>query len=152
MINNSDIEYAVTQVLKEETQYECYSNEVTEGFQIPCFFLKAKTQSTEAAGISTVKKTVRVIINYFGPFGEDKVIRDEEERQDMTALLYSLFRQQLKVIDRVFLITDQADELGGDNQDILIFTFNIEFFDDFDIEDEETDIEDVSVAMKLHCL
>lgn len=144
MISNADIEDAVSRLLKEETGLDCHSDEVLEGFTLPCFFLKVKLTASQSAGIATVRKSCRCIINFLGEINENMIVRSEEQKRDMAATLYKLFFRTLKVKDRHLLLTDQSDELGGENQDILIFTFNTEYFDG--IEEEEKDvIEDVSI-------
>jgi hypothetical protein len=148
MTTNRDIDEAVSVALREKTGFTCYSNEVTEGLELPCFFLKSTLAESQSAGLKTVRKTVRVIINFFGRLKKHSTIRDEDERDKMAATLYDIFFRTLKVKDRFFLITDQSDALAGENQDILIFSFNLEFFDSVE-EEENEDITKITVETKI---
>lgn len=149
MTTEADIEDAISEVLENETGAACYSNEVLEGFVLPAFFLKAKRTGTVPVSSCINRKNVHVIINYFGLFEENGVIRSETDRRRVLNLLYKFFSAPLKVGDRFFLLQNQSDELGGENQDILIFTGDIEFFDDMGPDEDREKITTVNIKNNI---
>lgn len=147
MITEKDIEGACADNLRKAGNCPCYSEEVLEGFKAPAFFCKAFLQTAEPAGNLTVRKMVHVVTNYYGPQGENRIIRSEENREEMAATLFRLFYRTLKVGDRFLFIRNQSQTLGGENQDVLIFTFDLDFFDQITPDGEKNLTDDISLKI-----
>ncbi len=148
MLSTISIFNAVSKKIEKETGCVVYSNEVLENFKAPCFFLKVSERETEDVGISVMKRIVDVSLNYF-PSASEKRVRSELDGNLMAAKLHSIFHLNIQVEDRYIVIRNRRHDFGGENFDILIFSFDLSFFDDFKVQNEVPPIEKVGLNQKL---
>ncbi len=135
MITPDDIRDAAAAALKAKTKAKIYRNEVVEGFFTPCFFVTSYITSIQAAGRDIVRAEAAVEISYFASKDATKRVRDETEAYEIMAALSSLFSVKLHVKDRFLNITDNSFAWVGENNDVPVFQFVLEYFDDADEEE-----------------
>lgn len=148
MLSTIDIMNAFSDRIEKETGCEVYSNEVLEGFRTPCFFIKLSEKEAEDYGRNLMRRNIEVSLNYFPP-AEGKRVRSELDGNSMAFRLHRLFHLNIPIGDRVLLIKTRRHDFGGENYDILIFTLELDFFDDFEVQPEPLPIEKVQMNMNL---
>lgn len=140
-----DIKAAVITALREKygSVYKVYGNDTTEGYVKPCLFVyidqtfadRTKNAYHRAAEIEIdcMRKTVK-----------------EVESLAFFAEMEELFGGKLEVGDRFLNCTDQSEEYTGEHENIPVFTFTVEYWDQII---ETTDAENIgSLDMRTEVL
>lgn len=151
MITQNSIHNAVATTIKNATGLVTYSNEVTEGFESPCFFCKVSFER-QPANLHTDRVHAEVALNYL-PRPVQNTVRDEEEGNRMLSTLAEIFRGQLSVEERKLFIQNNAGDFAGTNYDIGVFSFTMDFFDEAVREKVTAPViehVDISHDMELH--
>lgn len=124
IIKQIDILDKVSATLKTEFKSTVYSDEVLEGFDKPCFFIKCLcTNIPQTKNIT--KKKISIIMTYF-PKNKD---RNEIHYADIMDKLQYLFQYGIRVNERYLHINDFYIERIGEEQDIIQATLKIEYME-----------------------
>lgn len=124
IIKQIDILDKVSTTLKTEFKSTVYSDEVLEGFDKPCFFIKCLcTNIPQTKNIT--KKKISIIMTYF-PKNKD---RNEIHYADIMDKLQYLFQHEIRVNERYLHINDFYIERIGEEQDIIQATLKIEYME-----------------------
>lgn len=126
------IENALALKLKEicKRRFKVYSNTVIENFTAPCFFISTRLADFETVNINTVKLTVSCNITFFPPIENDQRIRDEQAALQLMNILPNRLHPSLAVGDRYLITTGGNFSYGGENNDLLRYSFNFEYYDE----------------------
>lgn len=121
-----DILQAVQAKLSETFNYPIYLDETKEGFQSPCFFLKA-IRTANRDNYTYHKNNVSVYVTFFSEKGtllaEDLYTIQDTLFTDFTYGFYLLNK-------RLFLLTENLHaEIDGEDSDIILFSFDVKYFD-----------------------
>lgn len=121
-----DILQAVQAKLTEAFNYPIYLDETKEGFQSPCFFLKA-IRTTNRDNHTYHKNNVSIYVTFFSEKGtllaEDLYTIQDTLFTDFTYGFYLLNK-------RLFLLTENLHaEIDGEDSDIILFSFDVKYFD-----------------------
>lgn len=125
-MNQLDILQAVQAKLAESFNYPIYLDETKEGFQSPCFFLKA-IRSTNRDNYTYHKNNVSVYITFFS----EKGTLLAEELYAIQDTLFNSFTYGFYLLNnRRFLLTENVHaEIDGEDSDIITFSFDVKYFD-----------------------
>lgn len=124
IIKQIDILDKVGIILKTEFKSTVYSDEVLEGFDKPCFFIKCLcTNIPQTKNIT--KKKISIIMTYF-PKNND---RNEIHYADIMDRLQCLFQRGIKVKERYLHTNDFYIERIGQEQDIIQAILKIEYME-----------------------
>ena len=114
----------IADILTANFNCTVYSDEVLEGFNKPCFFIKfVSTSSLQTVHFTS--KTLSVILTYF-PQDEFK---NEMQYLDVLDKIQNLFQRGIQVKDRFLHTEDIFETRVGEEQDILQITINIPYLD-----------------------
>lgn len=138
MLSLTQINKAVNDLLKKKTNAETYSNEVLEGFKTPCFFTSCRIADMETVSQNNFLVKAVVSIIFIPDTQQMKRVRSESYNNKMASLLIGLFLPNIKVEDRTLTVSRISTDFVGENSDLLRFNFTTEYYDSFDISDEET--------------
>lgn len=138
MLSLIQINKAVNDLLKEKTNAVTYSNEVLEGFKTPCFFTSCRIADMETVSQNSFLVKAVVSIIFVPDTLQMKRVRSESINNKMASLLMGLFMPNIKVEDRTLTVSRVNTDFVGENSDLLRFNFTTEYYDSFDISDEET--------------
>lgn len=122
IIHSIDILEAVNKILKDNYKYPIYLEDIKEGFDSPCFFLKVHHGLTQISA-NYFYNTATVYIDYLPPKGEELA----EDLLDMAKALTELFCKGIVVQDRFFLVKNIQSELGSEDKDVLNFSFELNY-------------------------
>lgn len=122
IIHSIDILEAVNKILKDNYKYRIYLEDIKEGFDSPCFFLKVQHRLTKTSA-NYCQNTVTVYIDYLPQKGELLA----EELLEMAKSLTVLFYQGIQVQGRYFLTKNIQSELGSEDKDVLNLSFDIDY-------------------------
>lgn len=151
MISLSDIEKAVTTLLKEKTKLPTYSNEVLEGFKAPCFFTSCRYVNIETQKANSFFVTASVSIMFLPTKEQFKRVRDESLNLKVASLLAESFLPNIKVKDRTLIVNKLTTDFVGENGDILALSFNLEYYDAIEPKNEDSEnlIEEIFIDEKI---
>ena len=125
-VSIKDIQKVITLKLRE-LNIEVYANNVKEGFNTPCFFVKVKKFENSLENSNCVKRYLDIYIRYINENISDI------EKIEIIEKLENLFLKTLSVNDRVFTLHNKSFSKG--ENDYIEFNFGIEYYEI--IEDEE---------------
>jgi hypothetical protein len=134
MITYVNIKKSVNTLLINEFQIEINSNDVSEGFNRPSFFVSLDNQN-KSSTTDQVERTLTIRINYFPSDRYNSSL----ELMDITERLENVFDLKLGVLDRQFNILE-VSSLVTDG--VLEFSFDINFYDGRDYDGLENIIVD----------
>lgn len=125
-MNQLDILQAVQAKLAKAFNYPIYLDETKEGFQSPCFFLKA-IRTTNRDNYTYHKNNVSIYVTFFAEKGtllaEDLYAIQDTLFTDFTYGFYLLNK-------RDFLLTENLHaEIDGEDSDVILFSFDVKYFD-----------------------
>lgn len=156
MILLKEIHNAVAELLKEHTTFETYSNEVKENIVLPCFYCAVTERPSVAQNAEVVRREVDVTLNFL-PEVDDSGARKEVDGLQMQTMLGAIFGNLFKVSDRHLMVRQQAKDYGGENSDIPLFSFTLDFFDDLNLNNSDEDaqadkIEQVTTDVRVRAI
>lgn len=125
-MNQLDILQAVQSKLAESFNYPIYLDETKEGFQSPCFFLKA-IRTTNRDNYIYHKNNVSIYVTFFSEKGT-LLAEDLYTIQDtlFTDFTYGFYLSN----KRHFLLTENLHaEIDGEDSDVILFSFDVKYFD-----------------------
>lgn len=125
-MNQLDILQAVQSKLAESFNYPIYLDETKEGFQSPCFFLKA-IRTTNRDNYTYYKNNVSIYVTFFSEKGT-LLAEDLYTIQDtlFTDFTYGFYLSN----KRHFLLTENLHaEIDGEDSDVILFSFDVKYFD-----------------------
>ncbi|WP_129599514.1 phage tail terminator family protein [Anaerophilus nitritogenes] len=127
MIKIKDIKTAVCKKIKEyDNTIKVHTEEKVQGLKRPCFFVKL-IPFFERKGTYASYKKVLIKLTYLPRSDEN------DECYEMADILNNeIFEFRFDVLDRVFYIENKRINI---NDNKLIFSFDIEFFDSVMIEE-----------------
>ena len=143
-LNQLDILHAVADLLKAKFNCKAYSDEVLEGFEKPCFFVKFITTTRRQTNY-TYKRTISAILTYFPKDDE----RNETHYLDVFEDIHGLFVEGFRVGSRYLQVGRISDSRIGDDADILQVTLSISYLDYIQRPQSEDYMEDVHVQMNI---
>lgn len=108
----TDILRAVRIMLKDAFQWPVHSDEILEGFSMPCFFIKA-VPVTDMETLNTVRTALTVVITYFS----NK--RNQEDYMAVEDRVRELVDGGFPVGDRFIHVDGITDTRTGEHEDIL---------------------------------
>lgn len=133
-----DIYKAVNELLSEKyPEIKIYGKEVKEEFDRPAFFVSFKPVIIENQSVNFRYKKYDIEIVYF-----QKNI-DEIDNMEKVDELTALFGKVIKVNDSYIHVLDFDHEYIGEDDDILQITFNIDFIDWIQKQEEHEFIEEI---------
>lgn len=129
-MNQLDILTAVKTKLADHYDYPTYLDEVKEGFQSPCFFLKA-IRTTNRNNYSYQKNRVTIYITFFS----EKGTLLAEELYTLQDTLFNSFTYGMYLLNNSrFIQTENLQaEIDGEDSDIVRLQFDVNYFDVYDI-------------------
>ena len=129
MIRLVDIKKSIVDVLENNfPTLSKYAGEITEGFKRPCFFNQILPITFDYETTHFTSNKLMIVINYFS------ANRTDLENIKMYDDLKKVFGMTLKVKHRSFLLQDiRSDITDG----VLQFKFDLNFYDDIEISEEE---------------
>lgn len=122
IIHSIDILEAVNKILKDNYKYSIYLEDIKEGFDSPCFFLKVHHRLTQVSA-NYCQNTVTVYIDYLPQKGELLA----EDLLEMAKSLTVLFYKGIQVQGRYFLTKNIQSELGSEDKDVLNLSFDVDY-------------------------
>lgn len=139
-----DIYTAINGLLGERYHdIKIYGKEVKEGFDKPAFFVSLDTVNNENQSVNFRYKKYDVLIVYF----QDK--KDEIDNFEKIDELIDLFGNTIKVKDRYIRVIEYDHEYIGEDDDILQFTFTIEYFDDVEKEEKHQTMSELVINEEM---
>jgi hypothetical protein len=125
-MNQLDILQAVQAKLAKAFNYPIYLDETKEGFQSPCFFLKA-IRTTNRDNYTYHKNNVSIYVTFFS----EKGTLLAEELYAIQDTLFTDFTYGFYLLNkRDFLLTENLHaEIDGEDSDIITFSFDVKYFD-----------------------
>ena len=142
-LRQSDIIKAVAELLKGHFGCKVYADEVLEGFEKPCFFIKFIT-TTRRQTKYVVRRTVSAILTYFPKDNQ----RNEIHYLDVFEQVHGLFTEGFRVGSRYLQVSRISDTRMGDEADILQITLSISYLDYIQRQYSADYIEDVQMNFK----
>lgn len=130
-----DILNSVTRILnKSFPKIEIYTEQLKQGFDDTCFFVRLIPMSNSKSTLTTVSKSLGIDIQYISNDGIENIysIQNSLER---------VFNTNIKVMDRYMTIDDIEINIINDGiGDILHFIISIEYDDEIEIEEESYEL------------
>lgn len=118
------IKKAVSNALKEMyPNAKVYGTDTIEGYKKPCFFVYASQTFLESTK-NAVHKNVEIEIDYI------QKKPNETESMNFFQNVQNKFMQKIQVGERFLNTSEQSSDFNGENNDIPVFTFNIEYWED----------------------
>jgi hypothetical protein len=126
MLTQIDILQAVRDILINHYEYPVYLDEVKEGFESPCFFLKS-IRLTNLDNKSYELNNITIYLTFFS----EKGTLNAEELYTIQDSLTSYFRSGFIVQkdNRYLLTKNLSHEIDGEDSDIITFSFDIQYYD-----------------------
>lgn len=136
MLTQIDILKAVRDILINHYEYPVYLDEVKEGFESPCFFLKS-IRLTNLDNKSYELNNITIYLTFFS----EKGTLTAEELYIIQDSLTSYFRSGFTVQkdNRYLLTRNLSHEIDGEDSDIIIFSFDIQYYDYLYTKDNENE-------------
>lgn len=122
MIFLIDIKKAIADKIRTKYNYKIYNNDVTEGFEKPCFFIRLLPILCNKISTTVTQQTVTVEITYF----QNK--RSELDNLKVAQDLQQLFQEKLEVKDRKLNCDDIRVDWAGEQKEILQILFDLQFY------------------------
>jgi hypothetical protein len=126
MMNQLDILEAVKAKVLDSYNYPIYLDETKEGFQSPCFFLKA-LRTTNRDNCNYHVNYVSVYVTFFAEKGTILA----EDLYAIQDTLFNSFTYGFYLLnERRFLLTENIHaEIDGEDSDLITFSFDVKYFD-----------------------
>lgn len=134
MLTQIDILQAVRDILKAHYEYPIYLDEVKEGFESPCFFLKSIRLSNQDSKCYELNN-ITIYLTFFS----EKGALTAEELYFIQDSLTSYFGSGIKVNkdNRYLLTRNLSHTIDGEDSDIITFSFDIQYYDYLYTKDRE---------------
>lgn len=125
-MNQIDILSSVKDKIADIYSYPIYLDETKEGFESPCFFLKA-IRTSNRNNYNYQKNYVSVYVTFFS----EKGTLLAEDLYDIQDKLIDSFTYGFYLLNkRRYVLTENLHtEIDGDDSDIITFSFDISYFD-----------------------
>lgn len=126
MLTQIDILQSVRDILKANYEYPIYLDEVKEGFESPCFFLKSIRLSNQDSKCYELNN-ITIYLTFFS----EKGALTAEELYFIQDSLTSYFGLGIKVNkdNRYLLTRNLSHTIDGEDSDIITFSFDIQYYD-----------------------
>lgn len=126
MLTQLDILSAIRGILDSKFNYPVYLDEVKEGFESPCFFIKAN-RLTNRDNKCYQLNTIMIYITFFS----EKGILTAEELYNLQDSLTQYFISgfPVKKDNRYLQTLNLNHEIDGEDSDIINFSFDIKYYD-----------------------
>lgn len=126
MLTQIDILSAIKDVLASKFDYPIYLEEVKEGFESPCFFLKA-IRTANRDNKCYQLNTIMIYITFFS----EKGTLTAEELYNLQDLLTQYFISgfPVKKDNRYLQTLNLNHEIDGEDSDIITLSFDIRYYD-----------------------
>ena len=132
MTTLKDIKKAVNKALKEAyPDVKIYGADTLEGYNRPAFFVYV-TQTFSEATKNVAHKNVEVEIDFV------QKSPNESEAMDFFAAMERLFCHKLKLENRQITTSNLYSGFDGENKNIPVFEFEIEFWSEIEKETDNT--------------
>lgn len=126
MLNQIDILSAIKDILASKFGYPIYLDEVKEGFESPCFFLK----SNRIANRDNKCYQLNTIMIYITFFSEKGTLTAEELYNLQDSLTqYFISGFPVKKDNRYLQTLNLNHEIDGEDSDIITLSFDIRYYD-----------------------
>ena len=134
MLTQIDILQAVRDILNTHYEYPIYLDEVKEGFESPCFFLKSIRLSNQDSKCYELNN-ITIYLTFFS----EKGALTAEELYFIQDSLTSYFGSGIKVNkdNRYLLTRNLSHTIDGEDSDIITFSFDIQYYDYLYTKDKE---------------
>lgn len=126
MLTLIDIKKAIADKIRTKYNYKIYNNDVTEGFEKPCFFIRLLPILCNKISTTITQQTVTVEITYF----QNK--RSELDNLKVAQELQQLFQEKLEIKDRKLNCDDIRIDWAGEQNEILQVLFDLQFYQSTD--------------------
>lgn len=136
MLTQIDILQSVRDILKANYDYPVYLDEVKEGFESPCFFLKSIRLSNQDSKCYELNN-ITIYLTFFS----EKGTLTAEELYIIQDLLTSYFRSGFTVQknNRYLLTKNLSLEIEGEDSDIIRLSFDVQYYDYLYTKDKENE-------------
>lgn len=111
---------AVNELLTREFDYPIYSDEVLEGFNVPCFFVRYLPHVTQG-NVNTFYNELTIVITYFGR-------HDQLEDMDVVDRIVHTLGNGFRVEDRFIHVNDISPTHIGEKNDILQVRLEMNYY------------------------
>lgn len=147
MLTQIDILKAVRDILKTHYDYPVYLDETKEGFESPCFFLKSN-RLTNLDNKSYELNNITIYLTFFS----EKGTLNAEELYTIQDSLTSYFRSGFAVQkdNRYLLTKNLSHEIDGEDSDIIILSFDIQYYDYLYTKDNENEAYEKLTTLHLN--
>lgn len=147
MLTQIDILKAVRDILINHYEYPVYLDEVKEGFESPCFFLKS-IRLTNLDNKSYELNNITIYLTFFS----EKGTLTAEELYIIQDSLTSYFRSGFTVLkdNRYLLTKNLSHEIEGEDSDIIILSFDVQYYDYLYTKDNENEAYDRLETLHLN--
>lgn len=108
----TDIIGVIRTMLKKEFQWPVHSDEILEGFSMPCFFIKAVPVTTVET-LNTIRTSLTIVITYFASR------RNQEEYMAVEDRIRELIDVGFSVGKRFIHVDGVTDTRTGEHEEIL---------------------------------
>lgn len=126
MLTQIDILSAIKDILASKFGYPIYLDEVKEGFESPCFFLKA-IRTTNRDNKCNQLNTIMIYITFFSEKGTLTAEELYNLQDSLTQYFISGF--PVKKDNRHLQTLNLNHEIDGEDSDIINFSFDIRYYD-----------------------
>lgn len=147
MLTQIDLLKAVRDILINHYEYPVYLDEVKEGFESPCFFLKSN-RLTNLDNKSYELNNITIYLTFFS----EKGTLNAEELYTIQDSLTSYFRSGFIVQkdNRYLLTKNLSHEIDGEDSDIINFSFDIQYYDYLYTKDNENEVYEKLTTLHLN--
>ena len=147
MLTQIDILKAVRDIQINHYEYPVYLDEVKEGFESPCFFLKSN-RLTNLDNKSYELNNITIYLTFFS----EKGTLAAEELYTIQDSLTSYFRSGFAVQkdNRYLLTKNLSHEIDGEDSDIINFSFDIQYYDYLYTKDNENEAYEKLTTLHLN--
>lgn len=147
MLTQINILQAVRDILHTHYEYPIYLDEVKEGFESPCFFLKSIRLSNKDSKCYELNN-ITIYITFFS----EKGALTAEELYILQDSLTSYFESGIKVNkdNRYLLTRNLSHSIDGEDSDIITFSFDIQYYDYLYTKDKEDEAYEKLTTLHLN--
>lgn len=125
MLRTTDVLESIIAGLRKKYDLPVYAREVIDGFDEPCFFVQViRTQNNMSKNFNSNR--ISIMIYYFAS-DEGNV---EDDFMDIADDIRAMFGQGFWAGGRHLMPLEVDDERTGEQQNILVVTIRLSFFDD----------------------
>lgn len=138
-----NIKKAVNTALKEKfPDHKIYGADTVEGYTRPSFFVYV-TQTFSESTKNMIHKNVEIEIDFI------QISSNEAEAMNFFSAMENIFGQKLKVGERFLNTSEHTLDFQGENANIPVFSFDVEFWDEIKHADNSEKMKEIIMKQEV---